>query len=96
MSIISEQLDMQEQQIGSKSRKIELNENKRNNILTNIQLVNQESKNKEKQTFSILNLGLSSVLDLLTHESNDKDEQQIPVKRKKRNQSEVSDDNSPF
>jgi len=93
---ISEQLDMQEQQIGSKSRKIELNENKRNNILTNIQLVNQESKNKEKQTFSILNLGLSSVLDLLTHESNDKDEQQIPVKRKKRNQSEVSDDNSPF
>ena len=57
---------------------------KQNNILTNIQLENQESKNKEKQTFSIPNLGLSSVFDLLTHESNDNDEQQIPMKRKKK------------
>ncbi|MCE8755412.1 clindamycin resistance transfer factor BtgB [Bacteroides fragilis] len=85
---IFEQLDMLERQIGNESRntviQIELNENKQNNILTNIQLENQESKNEEKQIFSIPNLGLSSVLDLLTHESNDNDEQQIPVKRKKK------------
>lgn len=85
---IFEQLDMLERQIGNESRntviQIELNENKQNNILTNIQLENQESKNEEKQIFSIPNLGLSSVLDLLTHESNDNDEQQIPMKRKKK------------
>lgn len=85
---IFEQLDMLERQIGNESRntviEIELNENKQNNILTNIQLENQESKNEEKQIFSIPNLSLSSVLDLLTHESNDNDEQQIPVKRKKK------------
>ena len=85
---ISEQLDMLERQIGNESRntviQIELNKNKQNNILTNIQLENQGSKNEEKQIFSIPNLGLSSVLDLLTHESNNNDEQQIPVKRKKK------------
>ena len=79
---ISEQLDMLERQIGNESRntviQIELNKNKQNNILTNIQLENQGSKNEEKQIFSIPNLGLSSVLDLLTHESNNNDEQQIP------------------
>lgn len=84
---IFEQLYMLERQIGNESRntviQIELNENKQNNILTNIQLENQESKNEEKLIFSIPNLGLSSVLGLLTHESNDNDEQQIPVKRKK-------------
>ena len=66
---ISEQLDMLERQIGNESRntviQIELNKNKQNNILTNIQLENQGSKNEEKQIFSIPNLGLSSVLDLL-------------------------------
>ena len=45
---IFEQLDMLERQIGNESRntviQIELNENKQNNILTNIQLENQERK----------------------------------------------------
>ena len=50
---ISEQLDMLERQIGNESRntviQIELNENKQNNILTNIQFENQESKNEENK-----------------------------------------------
>jgi len=96
---ISDQLDMQERQIASEKenmqaglyadRQDELTENKvaykQDDNLSKIQFVNQENKNEDKQSFNLPDLDLSSVLGLLTPEPNNgNEEQQIPMKRKKK------------
>ncbi|NDV58207.1 DUF5712 family protein [Bacteroides sp. 519] len=98
---ISDQLNMQERQIAderkntdmqtgiSSGKQEELTENKvaykQDDKLSNIQSVNQENKKEDKQSFSLPDLGLSSVLGLLTPEPNNgNEEQQIPMKRKKK------------
>jgi len=97
---ISDQLNMQEQQIAderkntdmqtgiSSGKQEELTENKvaykQDDNLLNIQSVNQENKKEDKQSFSLPDLGLSSALSLLTPEPNSNEEQQIPMKRKKK------------
>lgn len=92
---ISEQLDMQERQIASEKenmqaglyadRQDELTESKaaykQDDNLSNIQSVNQENK----QSFNLPDLGLSSVLGLLTPEpNNNEEEQQMSMKKKKK------------
>lgn len=57
---------------------------KQDNSNSNVQTESQENKNDDKQSFSIPDLGLSSALGLLTPELNNNEEQQIPVKRKKK------------
>lgn len=92
---MSDQLNMQERQIVSEKenmqagfyvdRQDELTENKvaykQDDNLSNIQSVNQDNK----QSFNLPDLGLSSVLGLLTPEpNNNEEEQQMPMKKKKK------------
>jgi len=83
---IAEQLNMQERidahmnadsQVGIYADKQKnISENKQENSLSN--------KNDSKQSSNITNLGLSSVLGLLTPESNSQQEEEQPMKRKKK------------
>jgi len=93
---ISDQLNMQERQISDEKRKMntdmqtglyadkqgELTENKvtykQDNSLSNIQPVNQDNK----QSLNLPDLGLSSALGLLTPDVSNKEEEQIPMKKK--------------
>ncbi|KAA6330606.1 hypothetical protein EZS27_020705 [termite gut metagenome] len=87
---ISDQFKMQERQIsGEKENKQPVNienkvENKYENKYEDYQSVNQENKKENIQNFNQSDLGLSSVLGLLTLDTSDKEEEQIPVKRKKK------------
>lgn len=75
---LSDQLKMQERQI---SDNIENKfANKQENNLSN----NLENKIENKQSFNLPDLGLSSSLGLLTPDSNSKEEELIPMKRKKK------------
>ncbi len=94
---ISEQLNIQERQISNERRNTdmqtgrntdkqdELTESKvaykQDDNLSNVQSVNQENKNEDKQSFNLPDMGLSSALGLLTPEPN-KEEEQIPMKKK--------------
>ncbi|GAE84966.1 hypothetical protein GGR06_003647 [Bacteroides reticulotermitis] len=52
---------------------------------SSMQTVNQENMKEDKQSFNLPDLGLSSALGLLTPEpDNSNEEQQIPMKRKKK------------
>lgn len=72
----------------SSGKQKELAENqvayKQDGNLSNIQSVNQENKKENEQSFSLPDMGLSSALSLLTPEPNSNEEQQIPMKRKKK------------
>ncbi|MFV0537991.1 MAG: DUF5712 family protein [Dysgonomonas sp.] len=89
---ISDQLDMQERQISDERKNTDIladqTENKvaykQNDNLSNIQPVNQGNKKEDKQSFNLPDLGLSSALGLLTPDVSNKEEEQIPVKRKKK------------
>lgn len=65
----------------------ELTENKvaykQDDNLSNIQSINQENKKEDKQSVNFPDSGLSSALSLLTLDTN-KEEEQIPIKRKKK------------
>lgn len=93
---ISEQLEMQEREIKQKTTQIQNTvpderentqsanienkfSNKQDNNLSDIQAVNQGNKKENNQS----DLGLSSALGLLTPDVNNKEEEEIPVKRKK-------------
>ncbi|KAA6336599.1 hypothetical protein EZS27_015258 [termite gut metagenome] len=81
---------MQERQIsGEKENKQPVNienkvENKHENKIQDYQSVNQENKKGNIQNSNQSDLGLSSVLELLTLDTGDKEEEQLPVKRKKK------------
>jgi len=87
---ISDQLNIQEQQISDERKNTDIQtdqtENKvaykQDDNLSNIQSVNQDNKKEDKQSFNISDLGLSSALGLLTPDVNNKEEEQIPVKKK--------------
>ncbi|MDH6534980.1 clindamycin resistance transfer factor BtgB [Parabacteroides sp. 52] len=87
---ISEQLNMQERQVADERKNADMQTNqtenkfayKQDDNLSNIQSVNQENKNEDKQSFNLPDLGLSSALGLLTPDTNSKEEEQIPVKKK--------------
>lgn len=98
---ISDQLNMQEQQISDErkntdiqtgvyaDKQAELTENmfayKQDDKHSSMQTVNQENMKEDKQSFNLPDLGLSSVFGLFTPEpNNSNEEQQIPVKRKKK------------
>ena len=96
---ISDQLNMQEQQI-SVGRKMNADShigiyadkqeevienkfaNKQESNFENIQSINQEDKTENKHTSNLSDLGLSSVLGLLTPDINTNEEQQTPMKKK--------------
>lgn len=96
---ISEQLNMQECQISNERKNTdmqtgrntdeqeELTENKvaykQDNNLSNIQSVNQENNNEDKQSINLPDLGLFSVLGLLTPKPNNNQKQSIQKPRKK-------------
>lgn len=96
---ISEQLNMQEQQISDEKRMNEdshvgiyadkqkslsgsLVENKQDDNIPYIQSVNQENKKEDNQSFNLPDMGLSSVLGLLTPEEGNTEDEQIPKKKK--------------
>ncbi|KAA6313605.1 hypothetical protein EZS27_035646, partial [termite gut metagenome] len=89
---ISDQFKMQERQIkqenifsDEKENKQSINiENKHENKIEDYQSINQENKKENIQNSNQSDLGLSSVLGLLTLDTSDKEEEQIPVKRKKK------------
>jgi hypothetical protein len=87
---ISEQLNMQERQIANEKEntQIDINANKREELTDNMFAYKQDDKHsiniENKQSFNIPDLGLSSALGLLTPDVSNKDEEQIPVKRKKK------------
>ena len=94
---ISEQLNMQERQVADERKNADMqtglyadkqdepNENKiaykQDSNLSNIQFVNQENKNEDKQSVNLPDLGLSSALGLLIPDVNH-EEKQIPMKKK--------------
>ena len=87
---ISEQLNMQERQIFDERKNADIQEEptenkvayKQGGNLSNIQSVNQENKKEDKQSFNLPDLGLSSALGLLTPDDTNKEEEQIPMKKK--------------
>ena len=89
---ISEQLSIQEQQIADERKntntQTELTENrvtyKQDDNLSNIQPANQEKKNEDNQSFNLPDLGLSSVLGIFTPGISKEEEQQLPIKKKKK------------
>jgi hypothetical protein len=83
---ITDKLKMQERQISSeKENKQPVNiENKVENKIEYYQSENQENKKENIQNSNHSDLGLSSVLGLLTLDTSNKEEEQIPVKRKKK------------
>jgi len=79
---ITDQLKMQERQIASeKENKIE---NKLSNFQENKLDVYQIENHINNQNTNLPDLGLSSVLGLLTPDTNNKEEEEMPVKRKKK------------
>ena len=83
---ISDQLSMQERQIASKKTGLyadKQDEQVENKVIYK-QADNLLNNTENKQSFNLPDLGLSSALSLLTPEPNSNDEQQIPVKRKKK------------
>ncbi|KAA6323105.1 hypothetical protein EZS27_027420 [termite gut metagenome] len=87
---ITDKLKMQERQIsGEKENKQPVNienkvENKHENKIEDYQSVNQENKKENIQNSNQSDLDLSSVSGLLTLDTGDKEEEQLPVKRKKK------------
>lgn len=78
---ISEQLNMQERQISDERKNTDMQ------ISTSADIQKEKTENKieNKQTFNFPDLGLSSALGLLTPDpNNSNEEQQIPMKRKKK------------
>lgn len=61
-----------------------LHENKQENNLSNKNENMQTSNQENKQFFNLPNLGLFSVLGLFTPEVGNSEDEQIPVKRKKK------------
>ena len=55
-----------------------------NKLKTRLHINNILNNTENKQSFNLPDLGLSSALGLLAPEPNSNDEQQIPVKRKKK------------
>lgn len=98
---ISDQLNMQEKQISDERKNTDIQVNmqisndadKIENKFANSQITNSENslstliedKQKNKQSFNLPDLGLSSALGLLTPDvNNNEDQQQVPMKRKKK------------
>jgi hypothetical protein len=91
---ITDQLKMQEKQIAGEKRKMNADkqEEQTENKFANFQTVKSENnlsnliedKQENKQSFNLPGLGLSSVLGLFTPDTNSKEEEQIPMKRKKK------------
>lgn len=91
---ITDQLKMQEKQIAGEKRKMNADkqEEQTENKFANFQTVKSENnlsnliedKQENKQSFNLPGSGLSSVLGLLTPDTNSKEDEQIPVKRKKK------------
>ena len=87
---ISDQLNMQERQIASEkeNKQTGLHADKQNEQVENKVAYKQGNNilnnTENKQSFNLPDLGLSSALGLLAPEPNSNDEQQIPVKRKKK------------
>jgi hypothetical protein len=79
---ISDQLEMQEQQISNERKNADM----QTGIYANKQSANQENKKEDKQSFSLPDLGLSSALGLLTPDINSKEGEQISMRRKKKKQ----------
>lgn len=78
---IYEQLNMQERQISDERKNTDMQ------ISTSADIQKEKTENKieNKQTFNFPDLGLSSALGLLTPDpNNSNEEQQIPMKRKKK------------
>ena len=87
---ISEQLNMQERQISDERKNTDMqtglyadkqdepNENK----VAYKQDNNLSNDTENKQTFNLPDLGLSSALGLFTPDINNKEEEQIPMKKK--------------
>lgn len=85
---ISDQLDMQEKQIADERKKTDVqisnDADKIENKFANFQENNHSNYIENKQSFNIPNLGLSSALGLLTPDLNKQEEEQSPMKRKKK------------
>lgn len=97
---ITEQLEIQERQITNERKNTETRANRqRNNGIEKIEnkfansqntksennLSNLvEDKQENKQSFNLPDLGLSSALGLLTPDTNSKEDEQRPIKKKKR------------
>ena len=87
---ISDQLNMQERQIASEkeNKQTGLHADKQNEQVENKVAYKQGNNilnnTENKQSFNLPDLGLSSALGLLAPELNSNDEQQIPMKRKKK------------
>jgi len=83
--IADEKKNTNMQTVRNADKQEELTENKvaykQDDNLSNIQSVNQENKKEDKQSVNLPDLGLSSVLGLLTPDVNN-EEEQIPVKKK--------------
>lgn len=73
---ISDQLKIQERQI--------TDERKNTDTQTGLYANKQEEQTENKQSFNLPDLGLSSALGLLIPDASNKEEEQIPVKRKKK------------
>lgn len=85
---ISDQLDMQEKQIASERKNTNMqignDADRIENKFANFQDKNHSNNIENKQSFNIPDLGLSSALGLLTPDVNKQEEEQSPMKRKKK------------
>jgi len=84
---ITEQIKMQEQHISDERKMNECSQtgiyaDKQTNISENKQENNFSNNNENKQGSNTTDLGLSSVLDLFTPNVSNKEEEQIPMKKK--------------
>ena len=86
---IAKQIKMQEQQISNERKmnecsQVGINADRQTNISENKQENNLSNNNDNKQSSNTTDLGLSSVLGLFTPDVSNKEEEQIPMKRKKK------------
>jgi hypothetical protein len=79
---ITDQLKMQERQVFDERKHTQ--ENQQAGLFENKQENNLSNNNDRKQNTNTTDLGLSSVLGLFTPEPNNNEEDQIPMKRKKK------------
>lgn len=81
---ISDQLNMQEKQIADERKNIQENQQVADfeNNFANEQEINFSNKIEDKQNSTSSDLGLSSVLGLLTPETGNSEDEQIPKKKK--------------
>ena len=84
---IAEQIKMQEQQISDERKlnecsQVDINADMQAGLSENKQENNLSNNNDSKQSSNTSDLGLSSVLGLFTPDVNNKEEEQIPMKKK--------------